>query len=129
MKLELKHICNYLETDNFMYLGIGNKKGYFKPSLFDDGWNLLFDVKPILRPPSDLTKDDDFNFDLNLELCDILNTSCCDNFIKSLINKTYYAVDFRILPELEDFLNRNHFDWKFGLIESGLAVDTNDLNK
>lgn len=87
---------------------------------------------PILKPLSDLIDnilddDNDANYQLNCELADLLNTTNADYFVKALIEGTYYAVDHRLWNDIETWLNKNHFDWKFNLIEKGLAVSIHDV--
>ena len=87
---------------------------------------------PILKPLSDLIDnilddDNDSNYQLNCELSDLLNTTNADYFVKALIEGTYYAVDHRLWNDIETWLNKNHFDWKFNLIEKGLAVSIHDV--
>jgi|GEM_PF-1819089 len=87
---------------------------------------------PILKPISDLIDnilddDNDANYQLNCELADLLNTTNADYFVKALIEGTYYAVDHRLWNDIENWLNKNHFDWKFNLIEKGLAVSIHDV--
>ncbi len=88
--------------------------------------------KPILKPLSDLIDNilddnNDANYQLNCELADLLNTTNADYFVKALIEGTYYAVDHRLWNDIETWLNKNHFDWKFNLIEKGLAISIHDV--
>ena len=90
------------------------------------------EIKLILKPLSDLIDnilddDNDANYQLNCELADLLNTTNADYFVKALIEGTYYAVDHRLWNDIEIWLNKNHFDWKFNLIEKGLAVSIHDV--
>lgn len=87
----------------------------------------LNDVKPILRHLSSLIDNilddnNDANYRLNCELADLLNTNDCSHFVKSLIENKYYAVDVRLLNDIENWLNENHFDWKYNLIDKNLAI-------
>ncbi len=94
----------------------------------------LSDIKPILCPLSDLIDnilddENDVNYRLNCELSDLLNTSDCSHFVKALIENKYFAIDVRLVNQVEGFLNKNHFDWKYNLIQNGLAIDINTLNQ
>lgn len=81
--------------------------------------------KPILRPLSDLFKDEYYS--LYLDLCDELGSNNCEYLIKSLQNKKYYAFDIQKYEILEEWMNKNFFDWKYDLINKGIAVDINTL--
>lgn len=83
--------------------------------------------KLILKPLSDLIDnilddDNDENYQLSCELADLLNTTDSSYFVKALIKKTYYAIDHRLWIDIENWFNKNHFDWKYNLIEQGLAI-------
>lgn len=129
-KLELKHLAPYLP---YGLRFEGKRKDW---ALFDSGIKILCPVdldgrweiiKPILRPLSDLTKDE--NFELYMDLCEEIGVIRCDSLLEALEKGNYYAIDIQKYHILEEWLNKNHFDWKFGLIEKGLAIDINTLNK
>lgn len=61
-------------------------------------------------------------YSLNQELCDILNTNDCSYFVNALINNLYYALDIKLWILVEHWLSENHFDWKYDLINKGLAI-------
>lgn len=88
-------------------------------------WVLYKNCKPILKPLSHLEKDE--NFELYLELCEELGLTRCDYLLKALQKRTYYAFDISKFHIIEDFLNKNHFDWKYNLIEKGLAISIDDV--
>ena len=107
MKLELKHLAPYLPYGlDMLYESIFEEKPFNsidKLETHNIGMCLVGGFKPILRPLSDLTKwgiDDLFK-------------------IKDYKEMTYE--DVRWMFEL-------HFD-VFGLIEKGLAIDINTLEK
>lgn len=98
--------------------------GQFNSSLgFDVDDVFESEVKPILRPLSDLTKKISFEENEFMPF-DVLNWDF--HFTNSIINK--------IIPILGmaysdiEYLQQWHFD-VFGLIEKGLAIDINTLNK
>jgi len=152
MKLEFKHLKIYLEhelkikvdsvdgseieplTGLFFEKGeeiakISNTDYYFNDPEEND-----FSIAPILKPLSDLIDNilddgNDENYQLNCELADLLNTTNCDYFVKALIEGTYYAIDHRLINNIEFWLNKNHFDWKYNLIENRLAFNINYLKK
>jgi hypothetical protein len=89
-------------------------------------------IRLILRPLSDLIDnilddDNDENYQLSCELADLLNTTDSSYFVKALIKNTYYAIDHRLWTDIENWLNKNHFDWKYNLIEKGLAVSIHNI--
>lgn len=85
----------------------------------------IMKVKPILRPLSDLTKDE--YFDLYLELCEELGVVRCEHLLLALQDKSYFAFPIQKLEALEEFMYKNHFDWKYNLIKRNLAINLNDL--
>ena len=90
------------------------------------------DVILILKPLSDLIDNilddsNDDNYQLSCELADLLNTTDSTYFVKALIQNTYYAIDHRLWTDIETWLNKNHFDWKYNLIKNGLAVSIHDV--
>lgn len=126
MKLELKHLVPYLpygleiEIHNYKidYVGIKHSivTGYyylnFNPHFTYEGGSTgksFNEFKPILRPLSDLTFEElrEFNFVALPEInYDVEN----------------YSYGFM------QFCFKNHFD-VFGLIEKGIAIDINTLEK
>jgi len=131
MKLELKHLSPYLDT-NFYFTYMGKKllcKGIYS---IKGVWYLkaiggvyeLNECKPILRPLSDLTKE-------------IINTECgnpiyldmFDNVDRNILELsdlyTYNDIN-SISVNGYNYLLENHFD-VFGLIPKGLAIDINTL--
>ena len=101
--------------------------------LTTDNFNFFLKyAKPILKPLSDLIDNiledgNDENYELYLQLSELLNTNDCTHFVKALIDNKYYAVDVRLWNDIEEWLNKNHFDWKFNLIEKGLAISIHDF--
>src|SRR6478735_6118164 len=126
MKLELKHLAGYLPyglkgISTEENLGIEIVKGY---SIYgkNDTICLATNVddidlelfKPILRPLSDLTKEDLHIFSVDFRIA-----------IKS--GDKFYVEHYITLSEAE-WLYENHFDI-YGLIKNNLAIDINTLNK
>ena len=112
--LELKHLAPYLPYElkiwyklivvDMQELSINNIDKVLEDSKH---------FKPILRPLSDLTKDD-------------LDTLQCTELYNQ-INDADFCI--HLLPyQIAMYLIENHFD-VFGLIEKGLAIDINTLNK
>lgn len=134
MKLELKHLTPYLP---YGLRGIDyDKKTYLFRGLDNNGnvyWDCNeilnkkgYDIAPILRPLSDLTKDIEVNgekfvpFDFFDEYY-----SPIDDYNE--LQKHFLNSDIKKMPyELIEKLFEWHFD-VFGLIEQGLAIDINDL--
>jgi hypothetical protein len=137
MKLELKHIAPYLPYGVKFYVFDDPKfeKDYLKKypngqSRVDITISNVIDkifkdrYKPILRPLSDLTKE---NINEMIEYSDFENIYFSSNpsdliFINTE-EKNYLSDIYRNL----EFLFKNHFD-VFGLIDAGLAIDINTLN-
>ena len=116
MKLELKHLAPYLPyelkilngKEYDIVNGIDNKTviSLFRGHL--ENFSTIENVKPILRPLSDLTE----------EYSNSCNYSHKD-FKWGIINKNISVLVW-------DSLLKNHFD-VFGLIDAGLAIDINTL--
>lgn len=81
--------------------------------------------KPILKPLSFLTKDE--NFDLYMDLCEEIGVVRCEHLLLALQDNLKYAFNLQQLNVLETWLNKNHFDWKYNLIEKGLAFSIYDV--
>lgn len=148
-KLELKHLASYLPYELKWY----HKRMDSEPTelltmttvqleddgnidiMFDDEWisDMIsgiavegFDtwVKPLLRPMSDL--------EIGKNWIDKLQEEC--NHTIDYNNGCFsdaYSDEFTIdwLPQIcFEWLLKNHFD-VFGLIDAGLAIDINTLNK
>lgn len=125
MKLELKHIAPYLPygvqievTDYCIELGsYEQKKETYTTTL--DAYGLHYfntNVRLILRPLSDLTKEIEHNGE-KLVPSKLLNFDFSD----------LSQFDYEYIPyNLAAFLLEHHFDI-FGLIENGLAIDINTL--
>jgi hypothetical protein len=130
MKLELKHLAGYLpyKLKGIMYYG-GCVREDVELGLMDiPVWlNGSYPIKPILRPLSDLTKDE--FFDLHMDLCEELGVFSCEHLLLALQDNLKYAFNTQHLNILEEFMNKNHFDWKYNLIENYLAIDINTLEK
>src|SRR6478609_5402338 len=98
MKLEAKHIIGYLPYE----LKCNYKAG------MHTGTNCLIsgvdldDVKPILKPISDLRKDD--HFDLYMELLEEMESVNLEYFIEALENNTYYTTSIDKLRTMEQFM-------------------------
>ena len=116
MKLELKHLAPYLPyglealdylSKRVKIIGLKNET-YFIDSGNIYAYGDIQDCKPILHPLSDLEEFSPAIYDY------LINK--CEGYTVRL-----QYVDFKTLLE-------NHFD-VFGLIEQGLAIDINTLNK
>ena len=81
--------------------------------------------KLILKPLSYLTKDE--NFDLYMDLCEEIGVVRCEHLLLALQDNLKYAFNLQYLNALEEFMNKNHFDWKYNLIEKGLAISIDDV--
>ena len=131
MKLEIKHLAPYLphrinlaythtnkvgQISNIYSIGAGYDNEDIKISIdYSDGEHIWM-YKPILRPLSDLTKGDWDKIFTTDDIDDILTIFQSD---KSMDCVEYYLVNI---------LLSYHFDI-FGLVEEGLALDINTINK
>jgi hypothetical protein len=98
------------------------------------GWDvddlLLNEVKPILRPLSDLTKEMEYDGDIITPIYYRYFDSMFfeDDFLRGIVlrNSSYKITQcsYGVLQKLFEW----HFD-VFGLIEKGLAIDINSLKK
>jgi hypothetical protein len=128
MKLELKHLAAYLPYGlkfDGKRNGWVNFDGSVKnlcPMDLDGRWEV---IKPILRPLLDLTRQ---NVADMIEYSDFdsvyFNSNPSDLIFINTEDKTYLS---DILKNTE-FLLKNHFDI-YGLIDAGLAIDINTINK
>ena len=125
MKLELKHLAGYLPY-GLKYKDI--PEGYHKIRILyieTIKW-CLDNGKPILRPLSDLTK----KIEVNGEKFIFSNFYLSENELKTI--SRCIEMDLNLL----DFISANvclklmycHFDI-YGLIDAGLAIDINALDK
>ena len=119
MKLELKHLAPYPPTLKLIWQdvqcsfeGVDYTSGKVILERVDVS---LKNVKPILRPLSDLTEDnaDFLSSDTYLNLCE---EGSGDGL-------NYFYLKYNETTELF----KRHYD-VFGLIEKGLAIDINTLN-
>lgn len=85
------------------------------------------DVNIIIKPISDLRKDE--YFDLYIDFCESLGMVNCYHLLEALEKGKYYSMDIKKYFLVEEFMNKNHFDWKYNLINRGLAIDINTLHK
>tara|TARA_R110000782_G_scaffold70402_2_gene141445 strand:+ start:497 stop:859 length:363 start_codon:yes stop_codon:yes gene_type:complete len=120
MKLERKHLASYFPYELSYQDSKGNVKIMKSLDLvinmvdFGHGDAKEFkEIKPILRPLSDLTNEfkDDFRF-----------TERAIAIHKYGLNNWVGGLRFDIV----EFLFKNHYD-VFGLIEKGLAIDKNTI--
>ncbi len=124
-------LCGYADGDLNIPLGEGEFDGLL--------WrnehtyvNFHGGIKLILKPLSNLIDNilddgNDENYNLSCELAGLLNTNDCSHFVKALIQNKYYSVDVRLWKDIEDWLSKNHFDWKHNLIGNGFAIDINTV--
>lgn len=138
MKLELKPLAPYLPYGlNYKgeYGGIStlrkleycrsyNKENdCFTDEFGVDGYLIQY-IKPVLRPISDLTKE----IEVNGEIFDMANWLMKYGHNSALYHLSkpygYEKVTYEVMEKLFEW----HFD-VFGLIEKGLAIDINTLDK
>ena len=135
MKLELKHLAGYLPYELKGIFTIYNTEQTVRSlSVIYINRELEYrHFKPILRPLSDLTKEIEVNGDIFIPLDIIsshleyeLNYNSEENeFSTKQINRLFIME----IPYLAiDCMLEWHFDI-YGLIENGLAIDMNTLDK
>lgn len=83
------------------------------------------DVKLIIRPISDLRKDE--YFDWYMDFCESLGMVNCYHLLEALEKDKYYSMDIKKYFLVEEFMNKNHFDWRFNFLQNGLAVIKDDV--
>ena len=134
MKLETKHLAPYLPYNlKCEVLNSGQEKEIGEMiAVYNDGsacfGNIVesekgFEyIKPILQP---LFND---NFDYTIFLMDNFPEEKWADAYNDIMNGVGFGVKIEQIPyELHEFLFENHID-VFGLIEKGLAIDTNTLS-
>jgi hypothetical protein len=87
-------------------------------------WTYDYEVKPILRPLSDL-QNQELDYYTQFELK--TNEFDAEYLIEALVNKTFYAKDIHFSFKIYQVLFEMHFD-VFSLIEKGLAININQIN-
>lgn len=151
MKLEIKHLAPYLpyglkvKNENRTYKIITINGFYFSKSelilnsIELNGGISSKEIKPILRPLSDLTKEIKYGLS-TYAFIDLFEMGDCDGCIfefehgniktiKSISsiaqNSSYHDINY--LPHaVVNMMVEYHFD-VFGLIDAGLAIDINTL--
>lgn len=83
------------------------------------------DVKLIIRPISDLRKDE--YFDWYMDFCESLGMVNCYHLLEALEKGRYYSMSIEKYFLVEKFMNENHFDWRFNFLQNGLAVIKDDV--
>lgn len=135
MKLELKYLAPYLpyglkvryKGQAKQLLGIKDHSPWSSQIMVcvnKGEWTYDYEVKPILRPLSDL-QNQDLDYYTQFELR--INEYDAKYLIDAIVEKTFYAKDVSFSLMMYDALFEMHFD-VFGLIKSGLAIDINEIN-
>lgn len=136
MKLELKHLLSYGESLTIIWEGVYCKvEGYDfinNSVILERVLVSMEDVKLLLRPLSDLTKEIEHNGEkfVPVEIFDKVIDGWCDaynewwnlqypNFLQMMDSCPY-----EVMQQLLEW----HFD-VFGLIDQNLAIDINTINK
>lgn len=113
----------YEKTDAGVLTGVNKIGDTVTLNVHDDGGWVIDDVKPVLRPLSDMndTECDEVG-------CDIQDGEYDKGTITSdcIIAGTHHVKSIRGSAEAIMWLLRNHFDI-FGLIESGQAIDATKI--
>lgn len=132
MKLEIKHLSVYLpyglkfktNTGWCTLLTINYDDNLINES-YEETYDLK-DIKPILRPLSDLYKED-LNYLVNNHSTDWFADTNNEYLINDYLEKENLHHYIEFLPfGLVQWFIENHYDI-FGLIEKGLAINVNTL--
>lgn len=136
MKLELKHLASFLPYELRGIFTIYNTEQTVRSlSVIYINRELEYrHFKPILRPLSDLTKDDKFSELINEELICGAWKFVHDDWTTSIQTSnnqhTLLIIQNEVAPECTvlffNYMIENHYD-VFGLIEKGLAIDINTI--
>lgn len=132
--LQLEHIVHYLpyrlQCRTFQHpevplelKGLTKYEGVF--SLYSEFKSPYDRFKPILRPLSDLIKDE-FTSQILINWGDDLSKKHEMKFLNEIIDEMKFSDYNNLRYDFIKFLCKNHFD-VFGLIEKGLAIDINTL--
>ena len=130
MKLELKHLApylpyslKYLYNDEILELdGLDVNQDVFN---CDMGETPFENIKPILRPLSDLTKQHEADMTEYSDIERVVFSGNPSNLYFTNTEEKTYLDDY---VDSLNYLLSHHFD-VFGLIEAGLAIDINTLIK
>lgn len=133
-KLQIYHLAPYITygvnmmaNNGIIYKLTGDSSGQLTSSdRTKNTCDISFAIKykPILRPLSDLL---DRDKDYWIELGEVLGTMHPHHFSNALINKSTYALSHEKWLSVSEFLDKNHFDWRYNLIKEGLAININNL--
>lgn len=140
MELTIKYLAAYLPYGLKVDIGAiyslkGIRDGYAGILRFEDGSPTernIIDIKPILRPLSDLTKEITINGEVFVPMESIYKMRSLD-WNESFLKEKALAAFKRDLFTLRlqyDFVEKLlswHFDC-FGLIENNLAININEIN-
>ena len=121
MKLEFENLAPYLPYA----VHLMNDYGRWHNTTLNKSISIyqMLEMKPILRPLSDLFKDGRIRY-LRELCCNDMMLWSLNGFKGDLTNVDIYKKDLTF--DSLDYLYRNHFDI-FGLIEQGLAIDINKI--
>lgn len=132
MKLELKYLAPYLPYNVKCKMKLGP---YFEEeiSVIDSSnfWHIQNDhsasIKPILRPLSDLTKEN-YQNEILIRWGGGLSDRAKAQWLKEVTDDMLYSAYNSLRYDFVEFLLEHHFD-VFGLIPQGLAIDINTLKQ
>lgn len=133
MKIELKHLAPYLpykltgvsKEGSAFYLATGNNMLGRGVEDRDIGTWLSTGIKPILRPLSDLTKEE-YKNEILIRWGGGLYDYAKTRWLVDIINDMQYTAHNSLRYDFIEFLSEYHFD-VFGLIPEGLAIDINTI--
>lgn len=138
-KLDITHLAPYLPYGLRVKYKEGFHYGICEISGLDllgvkilgiDIWVLFKNLKPILRPISDLGALIRLEFG-KLDFYPSYESEIIDLFrpVNTDFNDDFVDLDLKKLPyECVEYMFKNHYDF-FGLIDKGLATSINDFNK
>lgn len=104
------------KTNDKLFLNIGcryDEKGFpLTQKSFISG---KYEFKPLLHSLHKLTEnildeENDYFYQLNCDLCEILEINSCEYFVKSLISDSKYVISTRKMIEALEWLKEHHFN-------------------
>jgi hypothetical protein len=74
-----------------------------------------------------LDDENDYFYQLNLELCDILSVTDCSYFLKSISENKYYAVSANVMFTAIEWFKENHFN--IYLLPKDMYIEKSEVKK
>lgn len=136
MKLELKHLAPYLPYGLKVHESFSNRIGELRSLNINGKVNVLHkviwcfeieEIKPILRPLSDLTKEL-YQHEILIRWGGGLSEKAKVKWLNDITDEIKLTAYNALRYDFVELLFEHHFD-VFGLIPQGLAISINTLNQ